>query len=45
MPAPGEAAPETARRWNDQWWQKVVKQKKTALPTIHNVRPKKAKKK
>lgn len=36
-------ATEKAKQWNNQWWAEVVHKKKTALPTIHNVRAKKAK--
>lgn len=36
-------ASETAVKWNNQWWTEVVHKKKHALPTIHNVRAKKAK--
>lgn len=36
-------ATEKAKQWNNQWWTEVVKKKATALPVIHNVRAKKAK--
>jgi hypothetical protein len=33
--------PEKKKKWNDGWWAEVAKQKKTALPPLVNVRPKK----
>jgi hypothetical protein len=36
-------ATDIAKKWNNQWWTEVVKKKKASLPTIHNVRAKKAK--
>lgn len=36
-------ARESAKRWNDQWWDEVVHKKKNALPVVHNIRAKKAK--
>jgi len=38
------AAPDSAKKWNDQWWKEVVQQKKTALPPTRNVRGVKKKK-
>ncbi len=37
-------ASDTAKQWNNQWWTEVVHKKKNALPTMHNVRAKRAKK-
>ena len=33
-----------AKSWNDGWWGELKRAKKGALPTIHNVKKKAAKK-
>lgn len=33
-------AHQAAVKWNNQWWNEAVKSKKTALPTVKNVRAK-----
>lgn len=38
-------AAENTTKWNNGWWADVAHKKKSALPTLHNVKKKAAKKK